>query len=137
LWRQCNGSIRDNCAHIRQRAWTVYASVGSFGLIGMQLPEKIQGELRRFERRPYTNFPTKGLRSKRQSSPCIQGRRKHQKIGGAPASRGTLGYRKGHLKNFPIVAYRNCTFLTKFFKKLGNFQTKRAPLMLIYYLQRH
>jgi hypothetical protein len=25
---------------------------------------------------------------------------KHQKIGGAPASRGTLGYRKGHLKNF-------------------------------------
>ena len=31
---------------------------------------------------------------------CSQGRRKHQKIGGAPASRGTLGYRKGHLKNF-------------------------------------
>jgi hypothetical protein len=30
----------------------------------------------------------------------VQRRRKHQKIGGAPASRGTLGYRKGHLKNF-------------------------------------
>ena len=32
---------------------------------------------------------------------CSQGRRKHQKIGGAPASRGTLGYRKGHQKIFP------------------------------------
>jgi hypothetical protein len=65
--------------------------------------------------------------------------------GGAPASRGTLRYRKGRLKifyrnvgngegeenNFPVVPYRNCTFLTKFFKKLGNFQTKRASLMLI------
>jgi hypothetical protein len=37
-------------------------------LIGIQLPKKIQGELRRFER---TNLPTKGLRSKRRSTSCI------------------------------------------------------------------
>ena len=69
-----------------------------------------------------------------------QGRRKHQKIGGAPASRGTLGYRKGHLKkfhgnvgdrgggrkNFPVVAYRNFTFFTKFFKKTWKFPNKKG-----------
>jgi uncharacterized membrane protein len=57
-------------------------------------------------------------------------RRKHQKIGGGggTSSRGTLGYWKGHLKNFswkccrrgggggggvdfPIILYQNCTFL--------------------------
>ena len=70
-----------------------------------------------------------------------QGRTKHQKIGGALASRGTLGYRKGHLKNFsrkcwrrwgggrknfPVVAYRYCTFLTKFFKKTWKFPNKKG-----------
>ena len=72
---------------------------------------------------------------------CSQGRRKHQKIGGALAYRGTLGYRKGHLKtfsrkcwrrggggrkNFPIAAYRNCTFFTKFFKKTWKFPNKKG-----------
>jgi hypothetical protein len=69
-----------------------------------------------------------------------QGRRKHQKIGGgAPASRGTLGYRKGHLKNFSPKCWRrggkkkfsrrsipNCTFLTKFFKKTWKFPNKKG-----------
>ena len=76
---------------------------------------------------------------------CSQGRRKHQQIGGAPASRGTLGYRKGHIKNFPrkcwrqwagggggrrknfpAVAYRNCTFLTKYFKETWKFPIKKG-----------
>jgi hypothetical protein len=73
-----------------------------------------------------------------------QGRRKYQKIGGAPASRGTLGYWKGHLKNFsrkcwggggrkifPSYHTEIARFWPNCFKKLGNFQTKRAPLMLI------
>ena len=44
--------------------------------------------------------------------------------GGAPASRGTFRYWKGHLKifwggkkNFPVILYRNCTFLIKMFFK--------------------
>ena len=37
----------------------------------------------------------------------------------------------GGSKIFPVVSYRNGTFFTKLFKKLGNFQTKRAPLKLI------
>ena len=62
-----------------------------------------------------------------------QGRRKHQKFGGgrAPASRGTLLFRVlkraakkfspemlatgGGREKFPVVRYRNCTFLTTFF----------------------
>jgi hypothetical protein len=58
--------------------------------------------------------------------------------GGAPASRGTLGFRKGDLKNFsrkcwrrggggvPVVPYRNCTFLTKFFLKTWKFPNKKG-----------
>ena len=65
-----------------------------------------------------------------------QGRRKLQKIEGAPASRGTLGYWQGHLKNisrkcFPSyhtidVPYRNCTFLTKLFLKTSKFPNKKG-----------
>jgi hypothetical protein len=62
---------------------------------------------------------------------CKQGRRKHQKIGGHrfqghfrilkrapktffPKMLATGG--GGGEKNFPVIPYRNCTFLTKFFK---------------------
>jgi hypothetical protein len=74
----------------------------------------------------------------------VQGHKKHQKIGGgAPASRSTLGYWKGHLKmlssqkcwrrgggekNFPVVPHRNCTFLTKFFFKTWKFPNKKGTL---------
>jgi hypothetical protein len=38
----------------------------------LPLPEKIQGELRSmFRAEGWPNFPTKSLRSKRRSSPCI------------------------------------------------------------------
>ena len=40
-------------------------------------------------------------------------------------------------KNFPVIPYRNCTFLTTFLKKTWKFPNKKASLMLIQYLQRH
>jgi hypothetical protein len=75
----------------------------------------------------------------------VQGRRKHQEIGGgAPASRGTFGYCKGHLKHFSQkcwrragggenfsrhtidIPYRNYTFLTRFFLKTSKFPNKNG-----------
>ena len=67
----------------------------------------------------------------------MQERRKHQKIGGGHRLSGALRILKMAPKtffpemlatggDFPVIPYRNCTFLTKFFKKTWKFPNKKG-----------
>jgi hypothetical protein len=66
---------------------------------------------------PPPSFPQRHTVSVGTALDLNQGRRKHQKIGVAPASRGTLGYRKGHLKKFSQRCWRRGRGKKKFSRR--------------------